>query len=54
MSKCELAVAAFGAGTGTLKELGTLGGHRFNQVFVSVIEQVERRVGGIDAVEKGL
>ena len=30
MSKGELAVAAFNAGTGALKELGALGGHRFN------------------------
>ena len=54
VSKCKLAVAAFDAGTGTLKELGTLGSHRFNQVFVSFFEQREGRVGGVDAVEEGL
>ena len=54
VSKCELAVAAFGAGTGALKELSTLGGHRFNQPFVSVFERGERGVRSVDAVEKGL
>ena len=54
MSKCELAVAAFNAGTGTLKVLCAFGGHGLNQMFVSFFEQREGRVGGVDAVEEGL
>ena len=41
VSKSQLAVTAFGAGTGTLKELGTLSGYGFNQAFVSFFEQGE-------------
>ena len=54
MSKCELAVAAFNAGTGTLEELGTLGRYGFNQTFVSVIKQEEGGIGRSGAVEEGL
>ena len=54
MSKCELAVAAFNAGTGTLKVLCAFGSHGLNQMFVSFFEQGEGRVGGVDAVKEGL
>ena len=54
MSKCELAVAAFGARSGALKELGTLGSYGFNQPFVSFCKQAQGGVGRIDAVEEGL
>ena len=38
MTKSELTVAAFDAGTGPLKELGTLDSDRFNQTFVGFCE----------------
>ena len=50
MSEGELSIAAFDAGTGALKELGTLGGHGFNQAFVRFCEQGEGGVGGVDVV----
>ena len=50
----ELAVAAFGAGAGALKELGALSGHGFNQTFVRFFEQGEGGVGSVDAMEEGL
>ena len=54
MSKCELAVAAFNTGTGTLEELGTLSRYGFKQALVSFCKQEEWGVGRIDAVEEGL
>ena len=54
VTKSELAVAAFDAGTGSLKELGTLGGHRFNQLFFRFFEKGERGISRVDAVKKGL
>ena len=34
MAQSELTIAAFSTRTGTLKELGTFGSHRFKQTFV--------------------